>query len=86
MGATRRNLQAQPKILKKMLETLYQPIQMKIFPKKSIFSTLKVLRSQKFLWGLPDRVCRLNPKSEKNYQDIISTNPNESFLKKKERW
>jgi hypothetical protein len=34
MGATRRNLQAQPKILKKIVETSNQPIITKIFPKK----------------------------------------------------
>jgi hypothetical protein len=30
---------------------------------KSIFSTSKVKRRRKFVWGLPDGVCRLNPKS-----------------------
>jgi hypothetical protein len=38
MRATRQNLQAQPKILKKLSE----PIKTKIFPKKYMFSTLKV--------------------------------------------
>jgi hypothetical protein len=32
MGATRRNLQAQPKILQKIIGTLNQAIRMKIFP------------------------------------------------------
>jgi hypothetical protein len=39
MGATPRNLQAQPKMLKKIVGTLNQPINTKTFPK---FSTLKV--------------------------------------------
>jgi hypothetical protein len=42
MGATQRNLQAQPKILKKMTGTPNLPIEKKIFPKKSIFSSLEV--------------------------------------------
>jgi hypothetical protein len=52
MGATRRNLQAHLKILKKDRNTKL-PIKMKIFPKKSMFSSLKVKRSQKFIWGYP---------------------------------
>jgi hypothetical protein len=41
MGATRRNLQAQPKILKKTTRTPNLPIKMKIFPKKVCLVPLK---------------------------------------------
>jgi hypothetical protein len=34
MGATRQNLQAQPKMLNKIVGTLNQPIKTKFFPKK----------------------------------------------------
>jgi hypothetical protein len=65
MEATRRNLQAQPKILKKCWNTK-STNQNENFPKKSMFSSLKVKRNQKFVWELPDGICRLNPKSLKN--------------------
>jgi hypothetical protein len=55
----RRNLHAQPR---KKFETSNLPIKTKIFSKKSMVSTLKVERSQKFVWGLPDEIGRLNPK------------------------
>jgi hypothetical protein len=42
MGATRRNLQAQPKIRKKIIGTPNIPIKTKIFLKKSMIRTLKV--------------------------------------------
>jgi hypothetical protein len=38
-----------------------QPIEKK--SNKIMFSTSKVKRSQKFVWELPDGICRLNPKS-----------------------
>jgi hypothetical protein len=41
MGAIRRNLQAQPKILKKIAETPNLSIKTKIFPKKLCFVPLK---------------------------------------------
>jgi hypothetical protein len=41
MGPTRRNLQARPKILKKLSEHQINQSERK-FPKKSMFSTLKV--------------------------------------------
>jgi hypothetical protein len=51
---------------KKMIETATnQPIEIKIISNKRMFSTSKVKRSQKFVLGLPDGVCRLNPKSLK---------------------
>jgi hypothetical protein len=53
-----RNLQAQPKMLKKIVGTSNQPIRIKNFPKKSIFSILKKKRSQKFVWGLPNGIYR----------------------------
>jgi uncharacterized protein YcgL (UPF0745 family) len=53
MGANRRSLQAQPKILKKMIGTPNLPIRTITFPKKSMISTLKVEKSQKFIWGYP---------------------------------
>jgi hypothetical protein len=34
--------------------------------------------SEKFGWGLPDEICRLNPKSKKNYRNIKSTSQNEN--------
>jgi hypothetical protein len=49
MGATRRNLQARPKILKKNFGTSNQPFSMKIIPKKSMLSSLKKKKSQKFV-------------------------------------
>jgi hypothetical protein len=42
MGATRRNLQAQPNILKKIIGTPNLPIKKEIFPNKIMFSYLKV--------------------------------------------
>jgi cellulose biosynthesis protein BcsQ len=48
---------------KKVIETQNQPIEIKKISNKSMFSTSKVKRRQKFVWKLPDRVCRLNPKS-----------------------
>jgi hypothetical protein len=48
---------------KKVLETPNQPIEIKKISNKCMFSTSKVKRKQKFVWGLPDRICRLNPKS-----------------------
>jgi hypothetical protein len=69
MRASRRNLQAQPNIKKKFVGTLNQPIR-KMFAKntfkvlnKSMFSTSRVKRREKFVWGLPDGVCRLNAKT-----------------------
>jgi hypothetical protein len=79
MGSIRQSLQAQHK---KGIEIPNQPIEIKKNSNKSIFSTSKVKRRQKFVWGLPDRVCRLNLKSLKNYQNTKSTNQDEKFSKK----
>jgi hypothetical protein len=46
-----------------------------------MLSSSKVKISQKFVWGLPG-VCRLNPKSKKNYQNTKSTNQDKNFPKK----
>jgi hypothetical protein len=55
---------AQPKNIKKVIETPNQPIEIKKISNKSMLSTSKVKRRQKFVWGHgPDRVCRLNPRS-----------------------
>jgi hypothetical protein len=42
MGATGRNLQAQPEMLKQIVGTSNQPIRTEMLKKKSMFSTLKV--------------------------------------------
>jgi hypothetical protein len=47
----------------KIIETPNQPIEIKKYSNKRMFSTSKVKRSQKFVWELPDGICRLNPKS-----------------------
>jgi transposase len=67
---------------KKVIKTPNQPIEIKKISNKSMLSTSKVKRRQKFIWGLPDGVCRLNPKSLKNYQNTKSTNQDEHFFKK----
>jgi hypothetical protein len=48
---------------KKVIETPNQPIEIKKISNKSMFSTSKVKRRQKIVWGLPYEICRLNPKS-----------------------
>jgi hypothetical protein len=48
---------------KKVIETPNQPIEIQKIYNKSMFSASKMKRRQKFVWGLPDGVCRLNPKS-----------------------
>jgi ribosomal protein S17E len=70
MGSIRQSLQAQPKNIKKLSKHQIKKYQNTIstnhdesFSRKSMLSTLKKKRSQKFVWGLPDRMCRLNPKS-----------------------
>jgi hypothetical protein len=62
MGATRRNLQAQPKILKNEQNT-NSTNQNENFCKKNYISYLKSVKEQKFVWGLPDGICKINPKS-----------------------
>jgi hypothetical protein len=47
---------------KKVIETPNQPIEITKILNKSMFSTSKVNRRQKFVWELPDGICRLNTK------------------------
>jgi hypothetical protein len=54
------NLQAESKILKKIIGTPNLSIKTKNFEKKTVFRTLKVGRGQKI--G-PDGICTLDPKS-----------------------
>jgi predicted patatin/cPLA2 family phospholipase len=65
--ATQRNLQTQQKIKKKNEKKKFSEHQInqseQKFSQKTMFSALKMQRSQKFVWGLPDGICRLNPKS-----------------------
>jgi hypothetical protein len=61
MGATRRNLQAQPKILKKITETPNLPIKTKIFPKKYVWY-LKRLQEPKTRMGATRRNLQAQPK------------------------
>jgi hypothetical protein len=62
MRATRRNLQAQLKVLKKRSEHQIYQFERKC-SQKSMFSSLKLKRSQKFERGPPDGIC---PGSLKN--------------------
>jgi hypothetical protein len=49
MGPIRHSLQAQPKNIKKVIETPNQPIEIKKISNKRMFSTSKVKRRQKFV-------------------------------------
>jgi hypothetical protein len=51
-------LQAQPKNINQQ----NQPIEINKISNKSMFGTSKLKRRQKFVWGLPDGICKLNPK------------------------
>jgi hypothetical protein len=55
MGVKRRNLQAQTKILKRLTEHQIQ---------KSMFSSLKVKRSQKFVYGATRRNSPREPEKQ----------------------
>jgi hypothetical protein len=71
MGATPRNFQAQLKILKKIIEKSTN--QNESFPKKKVcfvLSTLKMKRSQKYVWQLPDgKIFR------KEGEDVLRSTP-----------
>jgi hypothetical protein len=72
-------LQAESKILKKILEHQIYQSKQKISKKKIVFRTLKVERGKKYArteFAGPTQ----NPK--KNYKNIKSTNQNEIFQKK----
>jgi hypothetical protein len=53
MEATRRNLQAQPKILKKIIGTPNLPIKKKVFPKKVCLNPQKCKGAKNSYWGYP---------------------------------
>jgi hypothetical protein len=61
MGATRRNLQAQPKILKKIRNTK-STNQNKNFPKKNYVSYLKSVKQPKIRMGATRRNLQAQPK------------------------
>jgi hypothetical protein len=82
MGSTRRSLEAQPKIIKKIIETRNQTTEKKIL-KKSMFNTSKVKRSQKFMWRLPDGICKLDPKSLKKLSEHQIYQSKRKFSQKK---
>jgi hypothetical protein len=69
MGATRRNLQAQPKMLKKNLEHQNNQSE-QIFSQKKYVYSLKVKKSQKFVWGCPTEFAdpTQNPKKLSEHQ------------------
>jgi hypothetical protein len=73
------NLQAELKILKKIIGTPNLSIKTKNFEKKTVFRTLKVERGQKYA-RTEFAGSTQNPK--KKYENIKSTNQNEIFPKK----
>jgi hypothetical protein len=52
MGATQQNLQAQPKMLNKIVGTSNNQSKQK-FSQKNMFSTLKCKGAKNFYWGYP---------------------------------
>jgi hypothetical protein len=69
MGATRRSLQAQPKILKKLSEHK-STNQNENFPKKVCFAKyLKKEKEPNILMGATDGIRRLNPKCLKKLSE-----------------
>jgi hypothetical protein len=76
-----RNLQVRPKILKIISEfQIRKPFQTKKIHQKVclVVSPSKMKRSQKFVWRLPDGICRLDPKTSKKLS--------EHQLNQSERW
>jgi hypothetical protein len=81
MGATRRNLETQPKILKKLSEhQIYQS--KRLFPQKNYVSNFKSVKEPKMRMGASRRNLQAQPKSYKNDRNTKSTNQIENFLKK----
>jgi hypothetical protein len=78
----RQSLQALPKNIKK-LSKHHIIIEIKKISNKSMFSTSKVARRQEFVWGLPDGVCRLNPKSLKKLSEHQNYQSGRTFFQKK---
>jgi hypothetical protein len=76
------NLQAEPKILKKLLELQIYQSERKISQKKNCSSYLRSEKEPKICMKATQQICRLDPKSLKNYRNIKSTNQNEKFPKK----
>jgi hypothetical protein len=74
LGANRRNLQAQPKMLKKIVGTSNQN-----FLKKSMFSSLKVKRSQKLVWELPDGICSGSLKNNRTQGEVSRLKEKKSY-------
>jgi hypothetical protein len=79
LGSIRQSLQAQLQNIKKLSK---HQVNNKKISNKSIFSTSKVKRRQKFVCGLPDGVFRLNPKSLKNIR-TPSNQSGRTFFQKK---
>jgi hypothetical protein len=81
MGATRRNLKAQPKILKKITGTPNIPNEN--VPKKNYVSYHKSVKETKICMGATRRNLQAPSKSSKSHRNTKSTNQNENFPKKK---
>jgi hypothetical protein len=79
MGATRWNLQAGPKILKKLSEHQIN----QIFAKKKYVKYLKSVKEPKIRMGATRRNLQDRPKILKKYRNIKSTNQNKNFPKKR---
>jgi hypothetical protein len=80
MGSIRQSLQVQPKH-KKVIETPNQPIEIKKISNKSMFSTSKVKRRQKFV-SYPTGFAGSTQNPKKNYQNTKSIHQHEFFSKK----
>jgi hypothetical protein len=82
MRATLRNLQAQPKILKKSSKhQIYQSE--RNFSQKYFVSYLKSVKEPKIRIGATERNLQAQPKMlKKNCRNIKSTNQNKKFPKK----
>jgi hypothetical protein len=81
MGATRRNLPAQPKILKKLSEHQYTK-QNENFPKKNYVSYFKSVKEPQIRMGGTRRNLQAQPKILNNDRNTKSTNQNKNFPKK----
>jgi hypothetical protein len=80
MGATRQNLQARPKILKKLSE---HQINTKKFPKIVYLVTYKRKGAKNLCGSYPTKYAGSTQNPKKNYRNIKPTVQNENFLKKK---
>jgi hypothetical protein len=82
MGATRQNLQAQPKILKKIIGTSNQPIRTKNFLKKNYVSYLKSVKEPKIRMGATQRNLQAQPKILKKIIRTSSQSEQKFYQKK----